>query len=106
MTDISVSNSFNCLSEEQYPQDIICSGNGLLFLFTDTHITSNNVPLERKERIKAIIEEDEAYEYALETALEWWIKNTLEASWKELISVVYMCRDNDAADAMRKKIGE
>ena len=42
MTDISVSNSFNCLSEEQDSQDIICSGSGLLFLFMDTHSTSNN----------------------------------------------------------------
>ena len=42
MTDISVSNSFNCLSEEQDAQDIICSGSGLLFLFMDTYITSNN----------------------------------------------------------------
>ena len=39
VTDISVSNSFNCLSEEQ---DIICSGSGLLFMFMDTHSTSNN----------------------------------------------------------------
>ena len=42
MTDISVSNSFNCLSEEQDAQDIICSGSGLLFLFMDTHSNSNN----------------------------------------------------------------
>ena len=42
MTDITVSNSFNCLSEEQDSQDIICSGSGLLFLFMDTHSTSNN----------------------------------------------------------------
>ena len=42
MTDILVSNSFNCLSEEQDSQDIICSGSGLLFLFMDTHRTSNN----------------------------------------------------------------
>ena len=42
MTDLSVSNSFNCLREEQDSQDIICSGSGLLFLFMDTHSTSNN----------------------------------------------------------------
>ena len=42
MTDISVSNSFNCLSEEHDSQDIICSGSGLLFLFMDIHSTSNN----------------------------------------------------------------
>ena len=41
MTDISVSNSFNCLSEEQDSQDIVCSGSGLLFLFMDTCSTSN-----------------------------------------------------------------
>ena len=42
ITDVLVSNAFNCLSEEQESQDIICSGSGLLFLFMDTHITSNN----------------------------------------------------------------
>ena len=45
MIDISVSNSFSCLSEEQDSQDIICSGSGLLFLFMDTHSTSNNSAL-------------------------------------------------------------
>ena len=53
MTDISVSNSFNCLSEEQDSQDIICSGSGLLFLLMDTHSTSNNsVLLLQKVTIK------------------------------------------------------
>ena len=65
-----------------------------------------NVPLEKMVKMRAIIEEDEAYEYALEIALEWWIKNTSEASWKELISVVYRCGENDTVDAMRKKLGE
>ena len=70
-------------------------------------LTSNlNVPLEKRERMRAIIEEDEAYEYALEIALEWWIKNTSEASWKELISLVYMCGENDTVDAMMKKLGK
>ena len=40
ITDVLVSNAFNCLSEEQDTQDIICSGSGLLFLYMD--ITSNN----------------------------------------------------------------
>ena len=65
-----------------------------------------NVPLEKREKMRAIIEEDEAYEHALEIALDWWIKNTSEASWKELISAVYMCGENDTVDAMRKKLGE
>ena len=40
MTNLSVSNSFNCLSEEHNPHDIICSGSGLFFMFTDTHIST------------------------------------------------------------------
>ena len=58
------------------------------------------------EKVQAIIEEDEAYEYALEIALEWWIKNTSEASWKELIPMIYRCGENDTADEMRKKLGK
>ena len=58
------------------------------------------------EKMRAIIKEDEAYEYALEIGLDWWIKNTSEASWKELISVVYMCGENDTANAMRKQLGK
>ena len=65
-----------------------------------------NVPLEKREKMRAIIEEDEAYEYALEIALDWWIKNTPEASWKELISMVYRCGENDTGDLTRKKLGE
>ena len=65
-----------------------------------------NVPLEKREKMRAIIEEEEAYEYALEIALDWWIKNTPEASWKELISVVYRCGENDTGDLTRKKLGE
>ena len=69
--------------------------------------TSNlNVPLEQMEKMRAIIKEDEAYEYAIEIALDWWIKNTSEASWKELISSVDMCGEKDTADAMRKTLSE
>ena len=65
-----------------------------------------NVPLEQKEKMRAIIKEDEAYDYAIEIALDWWIKNTSEASWKELISSVDRCGEKDTADAMRKKLSE
>ena len=65
-----------------------------------------NVPLEQKKEMRAIIKEDEAYEYAMEIALDWWIKNTSEASWKELISSVDRCGEKDTADAMRKKLNE
>ena len=65
-----------------------------------------NVPLEQKEKMRAIIKEDKTYEYAIEIALDWWIKNTSEASWKELISSVDMCGEKDTADAMRKTLSE
>ena len=63
-----------------------------------------NVPLEQREKIRAVIE-DEAYDYAIEIALDWWIKSTLEASWQELVSLVYRCGEIDAADAMKKRLG-
>ena len=65
-----------------------------------------NVPLEQKEKMRAIIKEDEAYEYALQIALNWWIKNTSEASWKELISSVDRCGEKDTAQTMRNKLNE
>ena len=65
-----------------------------------------NVPLEQMEKMRAIIKEDEIYEYAIEIALDWWIKNTSEASWKELILSVDMCGEKDAADTMRKTLSE
>ena len=58
------------------------------------------------EKMRAVIQEDEAYHYAVEIALDWWIKNTLESSWQELVSFVYRCGEIDAADAMRKKLGK
>ena len=64
-----------------------------------------NVPLEQNEKMRAVIQEDEAYQYAVEIALDWWIKNTLESSWQELVSLVYRCGENDAANAMKKRLG-
>ena len=56
--------------------------------------------------MRAIIKEDETYDYAIEIALDWWIKNTSEASWKELISSVDRCGEKDTADEMRKRLSE
>ena len=55
--------------------------------------------------MRAVIQEDEAYQYAVEIALDWWIKNTSKASWEELVSLVYRCDENDAADAMKRRLG-
>ena len=65
-----------------------------------------NVPQEKMEKMIAIIEKDEGYEHALEIALEWWIKNMSEASWKELVPMIYRCGENDTADEMRKKLSK
>ena len=65
-----------------------------------------SVPLELKGKMTAIIKEYETYDYAIEIALDWWIKNTSEASWKVLISSVDRCGEKDTADAMQKKLIE
>ena len=65
-----------------------------------------NVPVEVKEKMRAIIKEDEAYDYAIEIALDWWIKNTTEASWQVLISSVEVCGEKDTANTMKKKMSE
>ena len=65
-----------------------------------------SVPLELKGKMRAIIKEDETYEYVIEIALDWWIKNTSEASWEGLISSVDRCGEKDTAHAMRKKLSE
>ena len=65
-----------------------------------------NVPVDQKEKMRAIIKEDGPYEYAIEIALDWWIKNTTEASWKQLISSVDECGEKDTADVMKKTLNE
>ena len=65
-----------------------------------------NVPQEKIEKMRAIIEEGEAYEYALEIALEWWIKNMSEASWETLVPMVYRCGEINTADEMRKRLSK
>ena len=84
---------------------ILLSDCGFNFKSNWNRLTSiMNVPVEQKEKMRAIIKEDEAYEYAIEIALGWWIKNTSEASWKVLISSVDRCGEKDTAHAMRKKL--
>ena len=86
---------------------ILLSDCGFNFKSNWNRLTSIlNVPVELKGKMRAIIKEDEAYNYAIEIALDWWIKNTSEASWKVLISSVDRCGEKDTADAMRKKFRE
>ena len=84
---------------------ILLSDCGFNFKSNWNRLTSIlNVPLEQKEKMRAIIKEDEAFEYAMEIALDWWIKNTSEASWRVLISSVDRCGEKDTADTMKKKL--
>ena len=86
---------------------ILLSDCGFNFKSNWNQLTSIlNVPVELKGKMRAIIKEYGAYDYAIDIALDWWIKNTSEASWKELISSVDRCGEKDTADAMRKKINE
>ena len=86
---------------------ILLSDCGFNFKSNWNRLTSIlNVPLEQKKEMRAIVKEDEAYDYAIEIALDWWIKNTSEASWKVLISSVDECGEKDTADTMRKKVNE
>ena len=44
---------------------------------------------------------DQDYHFALEEGLQWWITNSTEPSWEELISAVKDCGDKDIAIEMR-----
>ena len=86
---------------------VLLSDCGFNFKSNWSRLTSIlNVPVEVKGKMRAIIKEDETYDYAIEIALDWWIKSTSEASWKELISSVDKCGQKDTAHAMRKKLNE
>ena len=86
---------------------ILLSDCGFNFKSNWNRLTSIlNVPVQLKGKMRAIIKEDEVYDYAIEIALDWWIKNTSEASWKVLISSVDECGEKDTAYAMRKKVTE
>ena len=86
---------------------ILLSDCGFNFKSNWNRLTSIlNVPVELKGKMRAIIKEDGVYEYAIEIALDWWINNTSEGSWKLLISSVDLCGEKDTADAMSKKLSE
>ena len=47
---------------------------------------------------------DQDYHFALEEGLQWWITNSTEPSWEELISAVEDCGDKDVAAIMRRQL--
>ena len=62
------------------------------------------VSLEERRRLKTMASSDQDYHSALEEGLQWWIANSTDPSWEELISAVENCGDKDIAAKMREEI--
>ena len=67
-------------------------------------ITLLRVPLEERERLETMASSDQDFHHALEEGLQWWIDNSTDPSWEELISAVENCGDKDIATKMRKQV--
>ena len=62
-----------------------------------------DVSLEERRRLKTMASSDQDYHFALEEGLQWWITNSTNPSWEELISAVENCGDKDVAAIMREE---
>ena len=62
------------------------------------------VSLEERRRLKTMASSDQDYHFALEEGLQWWITNSTDPSWEELISAVENCGDKDIAVIMREEV--
>ena len=67
-------------------------------------ITLLRVSLEERERLETMASRDQDFHEVLKEGLQWWITNSADPSWKELISAVENCGDKDVATNMRKQI--
>ena len=47
---------------------------------------------------------DQDYHFALEEGLQWWITNSTDPSWEELILAVENCGDERIATKMRQEV--
>ena len=45
---------------------------------------------------------DQDYHFALEEGLQWWITNSTDPSWENLISAVEDCGDKDIATKLKQ----
>ena len=63
-----------------------------------------DVSLEERRRLKTMANSDQDYHFALEEGLQWWITNSTDPSWEELISAVEDCGDKDIAAIMRRQL--
>ena len=62
------------------------------------------VSLEERRRLKIMASSDQDYHFALEEGLQWWITNSTDPSWEELILAVKNCRNKDIAVIMRRQL--
>ena len=62
------------------------------------------VSLEERRRLKTMASIDQDYHFALEEGLQWWITNSTDPSWEELISAVEDCGDKNVAVKMRRQL--
>ena len=63
-----------------------------------------DVSLEERRRLKTMASSDQDYDFALEEGLQWWITNSTDPSWDELISAVEKCGDKNIASIMRRQL--
>ena len=48
---------------------------------------------------------DHDYHFALEEGLQWWITNSTDPSWENLISAVEDCGHKDIATKLKQHLG-
>ena len=70
-----------------------------------TQLTSLlGISLEERRRLKTMASNDQDYHFALEEGLQWWIINSIDPSWEELISTVESCGYKNIAVIMREEV--
>ena len=67
-------------------------------------ITLLRVSLEERERLQTMASSDQDIHHVLKEGLQWWITNTTDLSWEELISAVENCGDKNIATKMRGQL--
>ena len=60
------------------------------------------VPLEERKRLKKGASDTSDYFEILEEMLDWWITDSLQPTWKALISSVEGCGDSNSANTMKQ----
>ena len=100
---MSISVYYNKIDIEQCFTTLVKSG----FVVKDkwTELTSLlGVSLEERRRLKTMASSDQDYHFALEEGLQWWITNSTDPSWENLISAVEDCGDKDIATKLKRHL--